>query len=120
MSKPRQSIDCGIRDPDTDDCEIRVGVSSCLLGEHVRYDGGHKHDRYLTEVLGRYFRFVAVCPEVEVGMGTPREPVRMVRQGETIRMVGASSGDDHTVTPSVAHRATSAAVPRTIHAWFGT
>ena len=42
---------------------IRVGVSSCLLGEHVRYDGGHKHDRYITDTLGRFFSFLPVCPE---------------------------------------------------------
>lgn len=76
--------------------EIRVGVSTCLLGEHVRYDGGHKHDRYLTDVLGRHIRLVPVCPEVEMGMGTPREPVRLVRDGDTIRMVGTNSGKDHT------------------------
>jgi len=85
-----------MRERDADDNEIRLGVSSCLLGEKVRYDGGHKHDRYLTDVLGRYVRFVAVCPEVEAGMGTPREPVRLVRDRETIRMAGNTSGDDHT------------------------
>ncbi|MBU5636780.1 DUF523 and DUF1722 domain-containing protein [Geomonas sp. Red69] len=56
---------------------IRIGVSSCLLGEKVRYDGGHKHDPYLTEVLGRFFSFVPVCPEVECGMSTPREAMRL-------------------------------------------
>jgi len=78
------------------DGEIRVGVSTCLLGEPVRYDAGHKHDRYLTDVLGRYFSFVSVCPEVEVGMDTPREPVRLVRDRESIRMAGSVSGNDHT------------------------
>lgn len=82
--------------PDAEDREIRVGVSSCLLGERVRYDAGHKHDRYLTDVLGPHFRFIAVCPEVEAGMGTPREPVRLVREGATLRMLGVRSGDDHT------------------------
>ncbi|NVO00093.1 MAG: DUF523 and DUF1722 domain-containing protein, partial [Geobacteraceae bacterium] len=56
---------------------IKVGVSACLLGEKVRYDGGHKHDRYITDTLGRYFEFVPVCPEVESGMGTPREAMRL-------------------------------------------
>ena len=56
---------------------IRVGVSSCLLGQEVRYDGGHKHDRYLLETLADHFELVPVCPEVEVGMGTPRETVRL-------------------------------------------
>ncbi|GFO64530.1 YbgA family protein [Geomonas paludis] len=56
---------------------IKIGVSSCLLGEKVRYDGGHKHDPYLTGVLGRFFGFVPVCPEVECGMTTPREAMRL-------------------------------------------
>lgn len=56
---------------------IKLGVSSCLLGEHVRYDGGHKHDHYITDILGRYFSFVPVCPEVECGMPTPREAMRL-------------------------------------------
>ena len=47
---------------------IRIGVSACLLGENVRYDGGHKKDRYLTDTLGRYLDYVPVCPEVEYGL----------------------------------------------------
>ncbi|HYB99531.1 MAG TPA: DUF523 and DUF1722 domain-containing protein [Candidatus Limnocylindrales bacterium] len=82
--------------PAHDDGDILVGVSTCLLGEHVRYDGGHKHDRYVTGVLGRYFRLVPVCPEVEAGMGVPREPVRLVRDGGRLRMLGVTSGCDHT------------------------
>ncbi|HYC57301.1 MAG TPA: DUF523 and DUF1722 domain-containing protein [Candidatus Binatia bacterium] len=76
--------------------EILVGVSTCLLGEHVRYDAGHKHDRYITGVLGRYFRLVPVCPEMEAGMGVPREPVRLVRERGAIRMLGVATGTDHT------------------------
>ncbi len=56
---------------------IKVGVSACLLGEKVRYDGGHKHDHYITDTLGRFFTFVPVCPEVESGMPTPREAMRL-------------------------------------------
>ena len=52
-------------------------MSSCLLGEAVRFDGGHKHDRFLTDVLGPYVEWVPVCPELEVGMGVPRESVRL-------------------------------------------
>jgi uncharacterized protein YbgA (DUF1722 family)/uncharacterized protein YbbK (DUF523 family) len=59
------------------DTPIRVGVSSCLLGEHVRYDGGHKHDHYITDTLGRFFSFLSVCPEVGCGMPTPREAMRL-------------------------------------------
>ncbi|NJD37765.1 MAG: DUF523 and DUF1722 domain-containing protein [Geobacter sp.] len=56
---------------------IKLGVSTCLLGEQVRFDGGHKHDRYITDVLGRYFSFVAVCPEVGCGLPIPRESMRL-------------------------------------------
>ncbi|MBI5485642.1 MAG: DUF523 domain-containing protein, partial [Deltaproteobacteria bacterium] len=56
---------------------IVIGVSSCLLGEHVRYDGGHKHDRYISDTLGRFFSFVPVCPEVECGLPVPREAMRL-------------------------------------------
>ncbi len=58
---------------------IFVGVSSCLLGESVRYDGGHKHNSYVTQTLGRFFTFQPVCPEVAIGLGTPRPPIRLVR-----------------------------------------
>ena len=51
---------------------IKIGVSRCLLGEKVRFDGGHKHDRYITGTLGQYFDFVPVCPETECGLGIPR------------------------------------------------
>jgi uncharacterized protein YbgA (DUF1722 family)/uncharacterized protein YbbK (DUF523 family) len=75
---------------------IRIGISRCLLGEKVRYDGGHKHDRYLTDTLGEFFEWVPVCPEVEVGMGTPREPIHLVQLHTDIRLVGVRSGTDHT------------------------
>jgi uncharacterized protein YbgA (DUF1722 family)/uncharacterized protein YbbK (DUF523 family) len=74
---------------------LRIGISSCLLGNEVRYDGAHKHDRYITGTLGPYCEFVPVCPEVEVGMGIPRESVRLVRDGDSLRMVGVKSGIDH-------------------------
>jgi len=56
---------------------MKIGVSACLLGERVRYDGGHKHDRYITDVLGQFFTFVPVCPEVGCGLPTPRESMRL-------------------------------------------
>lgn len=74
----------------------RIGVSRCLLGDEVRYDGGHKRERYLTDVLGELVEFVPVCPEVEVGMGTPREPVRLVGDATAPRMVAPASGEDWT------------------------
>jgi uncharacterized protein YbgA (DUF1722 family)/uncharacterized protein YbbK (DUF523 family) len=75
---------------------IRVGISTCLLGERVRFDGGHKKDAYVTDLLGRFFEWVPVCPEVEVGMGVPREAVRLVGDPESPRMVGVKSGTDWT------------------------
>jgi uncharacterized protein YbgA (DUF1722 family)/uncharacterized protein YbbK (DUF523 family) len=84
--------------PAAGDEEIPVGVSACLLGEKVRYDGGHKRDNYVADVLGRYFRFVPVCPELDIGLGVPRETLRLVRTREGIRMVAPASGTDHTGT----------------------
>jgi uncharacterized protein YbbK (DUF523 family) len=75
---------------------IRIGISACLLGELVRYDGGHKRDSYLVETLGRYVEWIPVCPEVELGLGTPRETLRLVRIGEDVRMVMPKTGQDHT------------------------
>jgi uncharacterized protein YbgA (DUF1722 family)/uncharacterized protein YbbK (DUF523 family) len=79
-----------------DRSRLRLGVSSCLLGQQVRYDGGHKRDDFLADTLARYVTFVPVCPEVEVGMGTPREPIRLEKHGGEIRLRGVRSGVDHT------------------------
>jgi uncharacterized protein YbgA (DUF1722 family)/uncharacterized protein YbbK (DUF523 family) len=76
--------------------QIRIGISSCLLGEEVRYDGGHQRDSYITGTLGRYFSFVPVCPEMEIGLGAPRETLRLVGAPDGPRMVGTASGADHT------------------------
>ena len=75
---------------------IRIGVSACLIGQNVRYDAGHKRDAFLTELLAQFVRFVPVCPEVELGLGTPREAIRLVRDGGLVRLVGRTSGSDHT------------------------
>jgi uncharacterized protein YbbK (DUF523 family)/uncharacterized protein YbgA (DUF1722 family) len=75
---------------------IPVGVSACLLGQRVRWDGGHKSDALLIEVLGRYVRWVPVCPEVEVGLPVPRDPLRLVRRSDQVRLLMPSSGADHT------------------------
>lgn len=75
---------------------IRIGISSCLMGEEVRFDGGHKHDRYLTDTLGAYFEFVPVCPEVEIGLGTPRETIRLVQIDGGPRLCGGKTGVDLT------------------------
>ena len=78
------------------DNKITIGVSSCLLGNEVRYDGGHKHDRYITETLGRYLSFVPVCPEVECGLPIPREAMRLVGEVDRPRLVTNKTGVDHT------------------------
>ncbi len=75
---------------------VRIGISSCLLGAKVRYDGGHKKDDFLAGTFARWVEWVPVCPEVEAGMGTPREPIRLVREGEAVHLVGARSGADWT------------------------
>ena len=75
---------------------LRLGISRCLLGEEVRFDGGHKRDNFLTEVLGRYVEWVPVCPEVEAGLGTPREAMRLVGDPQHPRLVTIKSGTDHT------------------------
>ncbi len=74
---------------------IRIGVSSCLLGREVRFDGGHKRNDFIVDTLGPFVEFVPVCPEVEMGLGTPRETLRLVDRDGRIRMVMAN-GEDHT------------------------
>jgi len=74
----------------------RIGISQCLLGENVRYDGGHKRDSVLIETLGRHVEWIPVCPEVEVGLGTPREPMRLVGDRQAPRLVTITTGIDRT------------------------
>ena len=68
--------------------QITIGISSCLLGDEVRYDGGHKRHSYIEKTLGQYFEFVRFCPEMAIGLGVPREPIRLVRLDNQIRCVG--------------------------------
>ena len=75
---------------------LRLGISRCLLGEEVRFDGGHKRDNFLVEVLSRYVEWVPVCPEVEAGLGTPRDAMRLVGDFQNPRLVTIKSGTDHT------------------------
>lgn len=74
--------------------KIRIGVSSCLLGNEVRFDGGHKRNEFLIDILGQFVEFVPVCPEVEIGMGTPRETIGLRRHDGEVRLVGNKSGAD--------------------------
>lgn len=75
---------------------IRLGISRCLLGDEVRFDGGHKQDHFLTDVLGRYVEWVSVCPEVEAGLGIPREAMRLVGNPRQPRLITITSQQDHT------------------------
>jgi uncharacterized protein YbgA (DUF1722 family)/uncharacterized protein YbbK (DUF523 family) len=88
--------DAPVQHPPAD--EVRIGVSACLLGENVRFDGGHRRDRFLTDTLARFVTFVPVCPEVELGLGTPRETLRLVSVASDgpPRLVAPASGADHT------------------------
>jgi len=75
---------------------IKIGVSACLLGENVRWNGGHSRDRYLTDTLGLYVEYVPVCPEVECGMGVPRETLRLVGDPDNPSLVTSKTNIDHT------------------------
>jgi len=76
--------------------KITLGISSCLLGETVRYDGGHKRDRFLTDTLGQYVRYVPICPEVECGLPVPRESMRLEGDPGSPRLVTSRTKQDMT------------------------
>ncbi len=75
---------------------IKIGISSCLMGNPVRYDGGHSHDRFLTQTLGLFCEYVPVCPEVECGMPTPRNSLRLEGDPDNPRLITRKTGEDHT------------------------
>ena len=76
--------------------KIRLGVSACLLGRQVRYDGGHKRDPFLADTLGPFVEWVPVCPEVEIGLGVPRDTIRLVGEAAAPRLVVEKTGEDLT------------------------
>jgi uncharacterized protein YbbK (DUF523 family) len=76
--------------------KIRLGVSACLLGQTVRYDGGHKRDPFLIDTLGPFVEWVPVCPEVEIGLGVPRDTIRLVGDAAAPRLVVEKTGEDLT------------------------
>jgi uncharacterized protein YbgA (DUF1722 family)/uncharacterized protein YbbK (DUF523 family) len=84
--------------PSGADAPIRIGISACLIGRKVRYDGGHKRDAFLVDTFSAYVQWVTFCPEVELGLGTPRDPIRLVRpeRGGEVRMVVPKTGRDLT------------------------
>lgn len=76
--------------------KLKIGVSACLLGQNVRYNGGHQLNHFIRDILGRHMEFVPVCPEVECGLPIPRETMRLVGDPEDPRLVTSKSGIDHT------------------------
>jgi len=78
------------------DEKIKLGVSACLMGDQVRWNGGHSRDRYLTDILSQYVEYVPVCPEVECGMGVPRETLRLVGDPDNPKLVTSKTNIDHT------------------------
>lgn len=80
---------------------ITLGVSSCLLGEKVRYDGGHKKNQYLLNTLDNYFKFRPFCPEVSIGLGIPREPIHLAEEAGDIRCVGVKKPDFDVTIPLI-------------------
>ena len=91
---------------------LRLGISACLLGQEVRWDGGHKRDPFLAETLGRFVEWVPVCPEVELGLGVPREPIRLEGDAAAPRLVAAKSRRDLTRAMTRLARARAAELAR--------
>jgi len=90
--------DGGERETLRDGAPLRLGISTCLLGQRVRYDGGHKRDAFLTDILGRYVEWVPVCPELEAGLGVPREAMHLQRLDGETRLLTSKTRHDHTET----------------------
>ena len=91
---------------------IRIGISACLLGQPVRFDGGHKRDAFLTETFGRFVEWVPICPEAECGFGTPREAMRLVGAEDGVRMLTIKSRVDLTTAMERYSRSRVAALAR--------
>jgi uncharacterized protein YbgA (DUF1722 family)/uncharacterized protein YbbK (DUF523 family) len=83
---------------ETTETPIRIGISACLLGEKVRFDAGHKRDAFIVETLGQFFHWVPVCPEMEIGLGTPRETLRLIGDAAAPQLIATQSQSDHTET----------------------
>lgn len=81
--------------------KIPIGISSCLLGEKVRYDGGHKNHSYISGTLSEYFDFKPFCPEMAIGMGVPRKPIRLVEIGDNIQCVGVKDESTNVTQPLI-------------------
>jgi len=96
MAKTGASTRSPQRESAAEEPVLRLGVSACLLGREVRFDGGHKRDPFLVQTLGKWVEWVPVCPEVEIGLGTPRPSLRLIAKGKGTRMVVPKTGEDHT------------------------
>jgi len=83
------------------DHKPRLGISQCLLGDTVRYDGGHKRDAFLTDVLAPFVEWIPVCPEVEAGLGTPREAMHLAGDPDAPQLLTIRTHIDHTITLQV-------------------
>ena len=93
MSDPQEAL------PDAS--RPRAGVSACLLGHEVRYDGGHRNMSHVSRDLARHVDLEPLCPEVELGLGTPREPIALFRSGTGMRLLGVNSAEDHTAAMEI-------------------
>jgi uncharacterized protein YbbK (DUF523 family) len=103
----------------TEPSKPRIGISACLTGEPVRWDGRDKRHALLLEALGPFVEWVPVCPEVEAGMGVPREPIGLVAAGSRPRLLGERSGVDHTeAMRSFATRRVDALIALGIQGWI--
>jgi len=93
--------------------EIPIGVSSCILGNEVRFNGGHKLSSFVRDTLGAYVRFVPVCPEVDIGLGIPRETLRLARgENDSVQLIAPKSGSNHTVAMEEYSRTKTEALSR--------
>jgi uncharacterized protein YbgA (DUF1722 family)/uncharacterized protein YbbK (DUF523 family) len=99
-------------DLDRSPVPLRIGISACLLGQQVRFDGGHKRDSFLTGTFGRFVEWVPVCPEVECGLGTPREAMRLVRHEDEMRLITVKTRIDLTGTLQRFSRSRASALVR--------
>lgn len=97
---------------------IRVAISSCLLGQSVRYDGGHTRNAYITETLGSVFEFVPFCPEVAIGMGVPRPPIQLVRVGTSLLARGVENPNVDVTDKLLAYADTVAPTLQTVSGYI--
>jgi uncharacterized protein YbbK (DUF523 family) len=104
--------------------KIRLGVSACLLDREVRYDGGHKRDPFLTDTLGSFVEWVPGCPEVEIGLGVPRDTIRLVGEAAAARLVVEKTAEDltdaHAALRAVARARARGAGPSRLRAQAST